>query len=116
MIRLVIIAVLLAAGPACKRRAPGTCDDHIDCGPGYDCLRGRCTKRAAVGGDPQAPTPPPAPVPQAEPLPPSPSAPPPPEESKPSKRAPKAQPPAPVPASPPPVEREPLWKQRRKNA
>jgi hypothetical protein len=49
-LRPLIVAVLVLALPAlsCRRRAAGTCADHVDCDPGFDCVEHRCARRAAM--------------------------------------------------------------------
>ncbi len=114
---LLAVCLLLAALTGCRRRAPGTCADHIDCDPGFDCVNQRCTRRPPVGA---APAPPPA-EPEATPAAEAPSAPSPPPVIPPvpapaAPRRPAARPARPdAAAAPVPVDDHlPAWKQRQK--
>jgi hypothetical protein len=119
---LLLTCLLCVALTSCRRRAPGTCRDHIDCDPGFDCVAERCTRRAPVGGA-SPPTPPAPDAASVEPL-----APPPARADEPTPLAPPQQqvarsapkpnrPDAAIPAAAPvPVdERLPMWKQRARS-
>jgi len=125
--------LLLPVLGSCRRREPGTCADHVDCDPGFDCVDRRCTRRAPVQGQGETqpalggrdaessdPTPPPPPPPPSPSLAPGagedPAVPAPAKKAAPPIKAPSLRnPPALDPASPAPGQREPLWKTRRRN-
>ncbi|HEY2903955.1 MAG TPA: hypothetical protein VGL59_25435 [Polyangia bacterium] len=126
-VRLLIVVGLLLTLPSlsCRRRAAGTCADHVDCDPGFDCVDHRCTRRAAVGagaaaaasdagaaiaapdpvfpasGDDETPTPAPPPRPVVRP-------------TTPRRPAPAVAPAADSPPVPAAGDRLPAWQQRRK--
>jgi hypothetical protein len=113
---LVMLALCLAG--ACRRRRDGTCANHSDCHPGYDCTRGVCVKRPAAPGGEGAPrarpgvVQPPGLEPEAAP-PGKENLPPPPPPARP-----RLAPPAnPRPSDdPPPPSSAPLWKLRLRDS
>ncbi|HVR60985.1 MAG TPA: hypothetical protein VMU50_03755 [Polyangia bacterium] len=123
-VRPLVLVLCLVAGAltSCRRRAPGTCADHVDCDPGFDCVNQRCTRRPPVGS---ALPPPVAAAPAAmppaaavEPTPSVPSAEPAPASPEPTRPArPRARPDggaAPAAGATPVDQTLPLWKQRSK--
>ena len=119
---LLLAALVAVSASACHRRRPrdGTCAAHIDCDPGYDCLSGRCRKRAAAPGlTPEAPPPPEPAAPVREAPAPLLETPPVPDTARPVPARPQRnpQPSAPIDNTPtPPPSNLPMWKARLKNS
>lgn len=124
-----LVLLLAACAASCRRRVPGQCQDHVECEAGFDCVEGRCVRRAAFPGataeqnagsagttpaeTDKVPDTETTPAPLA-----SPDAADGPRAPLPKKvvPAPKPAPPDPVTPPPtPPTERLPLYKQRLKN-
>jgi hypothetical protein len=122
--RALLIVLIASATASCRKRAPGTCAEDLDCQPGYDCRRGACFRRERLHVGETKPSPQPVqaePPPSAEPPTTPPTQPgagtsaPDASTDVPSRRRP---PPPAVEDSPIPTTpssgREPMWKQRQK--
>jgi hypothetical protein len=115
----VAMAILTLAVLGCRKPAPGSCREDVDCPPGFDCASGACARRQRMtfagpgGATPREDPPAGPPMPQ----PPRPSdlpAVPPPPAVKPKAAPPHESPPI-VPVPSVPEQRLPAWKQRLKN-